>query len=104
MALLPVADPRPDRRSHGAGKGSILWSLRTDCPRPSMPGGCGADPKAAWSRPGARLFSRFEDATPETMCDLLEDLVAVMDARAKTLAARASASTSRLPTHRTSSR
>ena len=57
-----------------------------------MPGGCRcgrSTPKAAWSlRPGARLFSRFEDATPETMCDLLEDLVAVMDARAKTLAAR----------------
>ena len=55
-----------------------------------MPGGCRAiDPKGGMElRPGARLFSRFEDATPETMCDLLEDLVAVMDARAKTLAAR----------------
>lgn len=32
--------------------------------------------------------SRFEDGTPETMCDLLEDLVLVMDARAKRLAAQ----------------
>jgi S-DNA-T family DNA segregation ATPase FtsK/SpoIIIE len=39
-------------------------------------------------RPGERLFSRFEDGTPETMCDLLEDLVSVMDARAKRLAAQ----------------
>ena len=46
------------------------------------------DPKGGMElRPGQRLFSRFEDGTPETMCDLLEDLVAVMDARAKTLAA-----------------
>jgi S-DNA-T family DNA segregation ATPase FtsK/SpoIIIE len=45
------------------------------------------DPKGGMElRPGQRLFSRFEDGTPETMCDLLEDLVAVMDARAKRLA------------------
>jgi S-DNA-T family DNA segregation ATPase FtsK/SpoIIIE len=47
------------------------------------------DPKGGMElRPGRRLFSRFEDGTPETMCDLLEDLVAVMDHRAQQLAAR----------------
>lgn len=76
----------------GAGKGSILWSLLHGL-SPVINDGWvqvwAIDPKGGMElRPGARLFSRFEDGTPETMCDLLEDLVAVMDARAKTLAAQ----------------
>lgn len=74
----------------GAGKGSILWSLLRGL-SPAISAGWvqvwAIDPKGGMElRPGARLFSRFEDGTPETMCDLLEDLVAVMDARAKRLA------------------
>ncbi|SES45759.1 DNA segregation ATPase FtsK/SpoIIIE, S-DNA-T family [Pedococcus cremeus] len=74
----------------GAGKGSILWSLLNGL-SPAINDGWvqvwAIDPKGGMElRPGARLFSRFEDGTPETMCDLLEDLVAVMDARAKRLA------------------
>jgi S-DNA-T family DNA segregation ATPase FtsK/SpoIIIE len=76
----------------GAGKGSILWSLLHGL-SPAIDAGWvqvwAIDPKGGMElRPGARLFSRFEDGTPETMCDLLEDLVAVMDARAKRLAAQ----------------
>ncbi|GAA2164739.1 FtsK/SpoIIIE domain-containing protein [Pedococcus bigeumensis] len=74
----------------GAGKGSILWSLLRGL-SPALNAGWvqvwAIDPKGGMElRPGQRLFSRFEDGTPETMCDLLEDLVAVMDARAKRLA------------------
>lgn len=74
----------------GAGKGSILWSLLRGL-SPAINAGWvqvwAIDPKGGMElRPGQRLFSRFEDGTPETMCDLLEDLVAVMDARAKRLA------------------
>jgi S-DNA-T family DNA segregation ATPase FtsK/SpoIIIE len=74
----------------GAGKGSILWSLLRGL-SPAIGAGWvqvwAIDPKGGMElRPGQRLFSRFEDGTPETMCDLLEDLVAVMDARAKKLA------------------
>ena len=74
----------------GAGKGSILWSLLHGL-SPAISAGWvqvwAIDPKGGMElRPGQRLFSRFEDGTPETMCDLLEDLVAVMDARAKKLA------------------
>lgn len=76
----------------GAGKGSILWSLLHGL-SPAINAGWvqvwAIDPKGGMElRPGARLFSRFEDGTPETMCDLLEDVVAVMDARAKRLAAQ----------------
>jgi S-DNA-T family DNA segregation ATPase FtsK/SpoIIIE len=76
----------------GAGKGSILWSLLNGL-SPAINAGWvqvwAIDPKGGMElRPGARLFSRFEDGTPETMCDLLEDLVAVMDTRAKTLASQ----------------
>jgi S-DNA-T family DNA segregation ATPase FtsK/SpoIIIE len=76
----------------GAGKGSILWSLLHGL-SPAINAGWvqvwAIDPKGGMElRPGVRLFSRFEDGTPETMCDLLEDLVSVMDARAKRLAAR----------------
>lgn len=76
----------------GAGKGSILWSLLHGL-SPAINAGWvqvwAIDPKGGMElRPGARLFSRFEDGTPETMCDLLENLVTVMDARAKTLAAQ----------------
>jgi S-DNA-T family DNA segregation ATPase FtsK/SpoIIIE len=74
----------------GAGKGSVLWSLLRGL-SPAINAGWvqvwAIDPKGGMElRPGERLFSRFEDGTPETMCDLLEDLVAVMDARAKRLA------------------
>ena len=74
----------------GAGKGSILWSLLRGL-SPAINAGWvqvwAIDPKGGMElRPGQRLFSRFEDGTPEMMCDLLEDLVAVMDARAKRLA------------------
>jgi S-DNA-T family DNA segregation ATPase FtsK/SpoIIIE len=74
----------------GAGKGSILWSLLRGL-SPAINARWvqvwAIDPKGGMElRPGQRLFSRFEDGTPETMCDLLEDLVAVMDARAKRLA------------------
>ncbi len=74
----------------GAGKGSILWSLLRGL-APAINAGWvqvwAIDPKGGMElRPGQRLFSRFEDGTPETMCDLLEDLVAVMDQRAKRLA------------------
>lgn len=76
----------------GAGKGSILWSLLHGL-SPAINDGWvqvwAIDPKGGMElRPGERLFSRFEDGTPETMCDLLEDLVSVMDARAKRLAAQ----------------
>lgn len=74
----------------GAGKGSILWSLLRGLSSAIDAGWVqvwAIDPKGGMElRPGQRLFSRFEDGTPETMCDLLEDLVAVMDARAKRLA------------------
>lgn len=76
----------------GAGKGSVLWSLLRGL-SPAINDGWvqvwAIDPKGGMElRPGQRLFSRFEDSTPEAMCDLLEDLVAVMDRRAKTLAAQ----------------
>jgi S-DNA-T family DNA segregation ATPase FtsK/SpoIIIE len=76
----------------GAGKGSVLWALLRGL-SPAINTGWvqvwAIDPKGGMElRPGMRLFSRFEDGSPETMCDLLEDLVAVMDARAKTLASR----------------
>jgi S-DNA-T family DNA segregation ATPase FtsK/SpoIIIE len=68
----------------------MLWSLLRGL-SPAINAGWvqvwAVDPKGGMElRPGQRLFSRFEDGTPETMCDLLEDLVAVMDARAKKLA------------------
>lgn len=74
----------------GAGKGSVLWSLLRGL-APAINAGWvqvwAIDPKGGMElRPGQRLFSRFEDGNPETMCDLLEDLVAVMDDRGKKLA------------------
>lgn len=76
----------------GAGKGSILWSLLHGL-APAIGEGWvqvwAIDPKGGMElRPGRALFSRFEDSTPEAMCDLLEDLVAVMDHRAKALASQ----------------
>lgn len=76
----------------GAGKGSILWSLLHGL-SPAINDGWvqvwAIDPKGGMElRPGELLFSRFEDGNPERMCDLLEDLVSVMDARAKRLAAQ----------------
>ena len=75
----------------GSGKGSVVWSLLHGL-APAITAGWvqvwAVDPKGGMElRPGQGLFSRFEDATPETMCDLLEDLVAVMDTRAQALAA-----------------
>jgi S-DNA-T family DNA segregation ATPase FtsK/SpoIIIE len=63
----------------GAGKGSVLWSLLRGL-SPAITAGWvqvwAIDPKGGMElRPGRRLFSRFEDGTPESMCDLLEDLV-----------------------------
>ena len=74
----------------GAGKSSVLWSLRhalgndIDTGRVEV---WAVDPKGGMElRPGRTLFARFEDASPEDMCQLLEDLVALKDQRAKDLA------------------
>ena len=74
----------------GSGKGSILWSLLHGL-APDISGGrvqvWAIDPKGGMElRPGARLFSRFEDADPEAMCRMLEDLVRLKDQRAHDLA------------------
>lgn len=76
----------------GAGKGSVLWSLLRGL-SPAITAGWvqvwAIDPKGGMElRPGQAMFSRFEDGSPERMCDLLEDLVAVMDQRATQLAAQ----------------
>lgn len=74
----------------GAGKSSVLWSLLQGV-------SCGlstgvvqvwaVDPKGGMElRPGRALFTRYEDASPEEMCRLLEDLVDVKDTRSRDLA------------------
>jgi S-DNA-T family DNA segregation ATPase FtsK/SpoIIIE len=75
----------------GSGKGSVLWSLLNGL-APALSDGTvqvwALDPKGGMElRPGRPLFARFEDANPENMCGVLEQLVAVKDARAKALAA-----------------
>lgn len=74
----------------GSGKGSILWSLLHGL-APDISGGrvqvWAIDPKGGMElRPGARLFSRFEDSDPEAMCQMLEALVGLKDRRAQDLA------------------
>ncbi|WP_162253894.1 FtsK/SpoIIIE domain-containing protein [Phycicoccus sp. Soil748] len=78
----------------GAGKGSVLWSLFQGLGPATREGRTeiwAIDPKGGMElRPGVRLFSRFEDGTPESMCRLLEELVQVKDERARSLAAMGS--------------
>ena len=87
-----LADPRPDRRGDRGREGlhPVVAAARAVAGHQRRVGaGVGHRPQGrhgAAARAG--LFARFEDGTPETMCDLLEDLVAVMDARAKRLAAQ----------------
>ena len=75
----------------GSGKGSILWSL-LNAMAPDIEAGRVAmwvmDPKGGMElRPGLPLFARFEDGAPDSMCDLLEELVQLKDERARELAA-----------------
>jgi S-DNA-T family DNA segregation ATPase FtsK/SpoIIIE len=75
----------------GAGKSSVLWSLLRAL-QPDIGTGrvqvWAVDPKGGMElRPGRSLFARFEDASPEEMCTMLEDLVTLKDERAKDLAA-----------------
>ncbi|GGM99345.1 hypothetical cell division FtsK/SpoIIIE protein [Terrabacter tumescens] len=74
----------------GAGKSSVLWSLLQGVSRGLASEDVqiwAVDPKGGMElRPGRALFSRYEDASPEDMCRLLEDLVEVKDARSKDLA------------------
>ena len=74
----------------GAGKSSVLWSLLQ-----GLSGGLSSgvvqvwavDPKGGMElRPGRALFTRYEDASSEDMCRLLEDLVGVKDTRSRCLA------------------
>ena len=74
----------------GAGKGSILWSLFNGT-APAITAGTlevwALDPKGGMElRPGAPLFTRFEDGSAEQMCLVLEQLVGVKDVRARELA------------------
>jgi S-DNA-T family DNA segregation ATPase FtsK/SpoIIIE len=75
----------------GAGKGSVIWSLLRGLAARITDGSVqvwAIDPKGGMELgPGKPLFTRFEDQTPEAMCELLEELVTVKDARAKALAA-----------------
>lgn len=76
----------------GAGKGSVIWSL-LNALSPAIAVGWvqvwAIDPKGGMElRPGRPLFARFEDRTPERMCELLEALVSAMDQRAASLAAQ----------------
>jgi S-DNA-T family DNA segregation ATPase FtsK/SpoIIIE len=74
----------------GAGKGSVIWSLLRGLAGRVQDGSLqvwAIDPKGGMELgPGKSLFTRFEDSTPEAMCELLEELVTVKDTRAKTLA------------------
>ncbi|MGH9260517.1 MAG: FtsK/SpoIIIE domain-containing protein, partial [Acidimicrobiales bacterium] len=73
----------------GAGKGSVLWSL-TRALGPAIRDGLvrlwGLDPKGGMELAlGAPLFDRFAFDNATDMASLLEDAVAVMDARAARL-------------------
>ncbi|GAA2500570.1 FtsK/SpoIIIE domain-containing protein [Terrabacter carboxydivorans] len=74
----------------GAGKSSVLWSLLQGVSRGLSSGVVqvwAVDPKGGMElRPGRALFTRYEDASPEDMCRLLEDLVDVKDIRSRQLA------------------
>ena len=76
----------------GAGKGSVIWSLLRGLAGSVADGSVqvwAIDPKGGMELgPGKPLFTRFEDSTPEAMCELLEELVTVKDARAKALASQ----------------
>ena len=73
----------------GAGKGSVLWSIvRALCPaiRDGLVKLWGLDPKGGMELgPGKALFNRFAHRTAGELAALLEDAVAVMDARASRL-------------------
>jgi S-DNA-T family DNA segregation ATPase FtsK/SpoIIIE len=73
----------------GAGKGSVLWSLIRGL-GPTVRDGLAElwvlDPKGGMElAPGAGLFARFAHDTPAHMAAVLEDAVAVMQARAARL-------------------
>lgn len=74
----------------GAGKSSVLWSLLQGVSRGLANGVVqvwAVDPKGGMElRPGRALFTRYEDASSEDMCRLLEDLVDVKDTRSRHLA------------------
>ena len=76
----------------GAGKGSVIWSLLRGLANRVADGSVqvwAIDPKGGMELgPGKPLFTRFEDSTPEAMCELLEELVTVKDTRAKKLASQ----------------
>ncbi|HEY5182711.1 MAG TPA: FtsK/SpoIIIE domain-containing protein [Dermatophilaceae bacterium] len=76
----------------GSGKGSVLWSLLHGLGSDISQGRVqvwAMDPKGGMElRPGRGLFCRFEDSSAEGMCAAVEDLVAMKDIRAKSLAAR----------------
>lgn len=76
----------------GSGKGSVLWSMLQGLGSDISQGRVqvwAMDPKGGMElRPGQGLFCRFEDSSPESMCDAVEDLVTLKDRRAKALAAR----------------
>jgi S-DNA-T family DNA segregation ATPase FtsK/SpoIIIE len=76
----------------GAGKGSVIWSLLRGLAGRIGDGSVqvwAIDPKGGMELgPGKPMFTRFEDQTPERMCELLEELVTVKDVRAKALAAQ----------------
>jgi S-DNA-T family DNA segregation ATPase FtsK/SpoIIIE len=73
----------------GAGKGSVLWSMiRALGPgiRDGLVKAWVLDPKGGMElAPGAALFDRFAYDTPAAMAAVLEDAVAVMQARAARL-------------------
>jgi S-DNA-T family DNA segregation ATPase FtsK/SpoIIIE len=73
----------------GAGKGSVLWSIIRGL-APAVSDGLAElwvlDPKGGMElAPGAPLFARFAHDTPARMAAVLEDAVAVMQARAARL-------------------
>jgi S-DNA-T family DNA segregation ATPase FtsK/SpoIIIE len=74
----------------GTGKSSVLWSLLQGVSRGLSSGVVqvwAVDPKGGMElRPGRALFTRYEDASSEDMCRLLEDLVDVKDTRSRHLA------------------
>jgi S-DNA-T family DNA segregation ATPase FtsK/SpoIIIE len=73
----------------GSGKGSVVWSvLRALLPdiRAGLVQVWAVDPKGGMELgPGRPLFTRYEDAGPEAMVELLEDAVAVLQRRARRL-------------------
>jgi DNA segregation ATPase FtsK/SpoIIIE, S-DNA-T family len=73
----------------GSGKGSVVWSVLCAL-LPGIRAGLvqvwAVDPKGGMELdPGRPLFTRYEDASPEAMVELLEDAVAVLQRRARRL-------------------